>query len=57
MESKTLYEAMKSRELILKLLDAVNSAEEFAYLEGELTDLAAALTVPPSRSPSERRWN
>jgi hypothetical protein len=48
---------MKSRELIITLLDALNSKEEYVYLQGELAAVGAVLAIQ-SRSSStfERRW-
>ena len=57
MENKNLTQAKKHKELILKLLDVVNSQEEYLYLQEELALAEATLAHLPSRSISARKCN
>ena len=55
MEKKNLTRARNERELILKLMDAVNSEGEYRYLQEELVLVESELPHLRLRSTPERR--
>ena len=59
MEKKNLTQAGKHRELILQLLDAVNSEAEYLYLQKQLVLVEAELpgfSLSEQQKGGEEQW-